>query len=659
MRAEVRWKGPKMRALSSLRRTVKRNCTMEEEVSGDKGEVEWNEEFGNVVGLTTQKGNVFNRWEIEIAVFNVTKFRHKNKVSIVGMASFNLSDYASCVEETNELQLPLILLTTTATSAPIVHVSLRLLELTCAQETEKPVSPAVGDSSPSDKGDSSGFRAGFRKISILKQFMPGRRLRKALHDDEGSDGKYSAKSENACYAYPLDTDSFDDEDDDPIDPKECGNNAIIRKSFSYGTLADAKSLASAFYCDMKMNKQFEDLVYYSHRSNDVDSSHETQPSVSEESIFQTTKRSILPWKKRKYTLRSAKAKGEPLLKKSYGEDGGDDIDYARRLLSSSEESLSGKSAEDFWISEFGDDRFVIGTWEWKITISRSAQFNLCTNVFFASIDQRSERAAGESACTALVAVIADWFQSNPGMIPIKSQLDILIREGSLQWRSLCKTETYRERFPDGHFDLETIMQAKIRPISVAADKSYVGFFHPEGYEDNSMFEFLHGAMSFDNIWEEISQVESDCLFIVSWNDHFFVLKVERDVYYIIDTLGERLYEGCDQAYILKFDRNTTINKITCENQDSSAEQKEISCGEEESKLVISTEELVCKGKECCKEYIKSFLAAIPISELEADIKKGLVPSIPLHLLQIEFHYIEASKDLTNFAVFPPPPFLME
>ena len=40
-----------------------------------------------------------------------------------------------------------------------------------------------------------------------------------------------------------------------------------------------------------------------------------------------------------------------------------------------------------------------------------------------------------------------------------------------------------------------------------------------------------------------------------------ILKVEADAYYIIDTLGERLYEGCNQAYILKFDSSTVINKL--------------------------------------------------------------------------------------------------
>lgn len=310
-------------------------------------------------------------------------------------------------------------------------------------------------------------------------------------------------------------------------------------------------------------------------------------------------------------------------------------------------------------------------------MSRDGHLKLQTQVFFASIDQRSERAAGESACTALVAVIADWLQSNRNYMPLKSQFDSLIRDGSLEWRNLCENETYRERFPDKHFDLDTVLQAKIRPLSVVPGKSFIGFFHPDGMEEGR-FDFLRGAMSFDNIWDEISHAASNCqtnsepqVYIVSWNDHFFVLKVEAEAYYIIDTLGERLYEGCNQAYILKFDRNTVIYKLPSQsseekpaggdqqpNDASASEPKNSNCqhvssndrstenstalGSEEQQVKSEEEEVVvCQGKESCKEYIKSFLAAIPIRELLADIKKGLIKSTPLHhRLQIEFHFTD-------------------
>lgn len=355
--------------------------------------------------------------------------------------------------------------------------------------------------------------------------------------------------------------------------------------------------------------------------------------------------------------------------------------YIYQLYKTEDDSFSSRAS----VSEFGDDTFAIGSWEQKEIISRDGHMKLLTQVFFASIDQRNERAAGESACTALVAVIADWFQNNPDFMPIKCQFDSLIREGSLEWRNLCENETYRERFPDKHFDLDTVIQAKIRPLNVVHGKSFIGFFHPEGMEEGT-FDFLHGAMSFDNIWDEISRAEQECLskaeprvYILSWNDHFFILKVEADAYYIIDTLGERLYEGCKQAYILKFDDSTVINKIKSVAQSSdeqaasdkqaarvSSERKGKPDQQVNDKEVASDvepegqvkdeleEELVCQGKEACKEYIKSFLAAIPIRELQADVKKGLISSIPLHhRLQIEFHFTQLLPSPSVTPALPP------
>lgn len=305
----------------------------------------------------------------------------------------------------------------------------------------------------------------------------------------------------------------------------------------------------------------------------------------------------------------------------------------------------------------------------KEIISRDGLMKLRAQVFFASIDQRSERAAGESACTVLVAVIANWLQSNRDEMPIKSEFDSLIRLGSLAWRNLCKNEDYRERFLDKHFDLETVIEAKIRPLTVVPEKSFIGFFHPEGSEDGG-FDFLHSAMSFDSIWDELSHQESELesniqplVYIVSWNDHFFILKVEKDAYYIIDTLGERLYEGCNQAYVLKFDKDTVIEQIPNNNSNSSNENSNdkkpdaskniVNEGAPDLALKSETSAnsvVVCRGKVSCKEYIKSFLAAIPIRELQADMKKGLKGSVLHHRLQIEFHYAQFLQPAIDCAI---------
>uniref|UniRef100_A0A5B6ZE64 C2 NT-type domain-containing protein n=1 Tax=Davidia involucrata TaxID=16924 RepID=A0A5B6ZE64_DAVIN len=677
---EIKWKGSKGNALSSFRRSVKRNFTKEESLRED-GVIEWNEEFRSVCSFSAYKEGVFHPWEVAFTVFNGLNDGPKNKLPVIATASLNLSEFASAAEEKElEINIPLIVSGCSIECSPSLCLAISLLELRTAQKpsdivqrsvTSVQLSPRSGQALSTEKDEHSALKAGLRKVKIFTGYVSAQRAKKACREEDGSDGRSSVKSEDVEYNYPVDTDSLDDLDEG--ESEEGKEDSSVRKSFSYGTLAFA-NYAGSFYSNTS-NSEDEDWIYYSNQRSDAGCLHveDSTVSVRNQSLPQSSKRSILPWRKRKLSFRSPKAKGEPLLKKDYGEEGGDDIDFDRRQLSSSDESTLGrcKGEEDSTtcrssVSEFGDDSFAVGSWEKKEVISRDGNMKLQTEVFFASIDQRNEQAAGESACTALVAVIADWFQFNRDEMPIKSQLDSLIQEGSLEWRNLCENEAYRERFPDKHFDLETVLQAKIRPLCVVPERSFIGFFHPEGLEEEGVFDFLHCAMSFDNIWDEISHFGADnptngdpLVYIVSWNDHFFVLKVEQDAYYIIDTLGERLYEGCNQAYVLKFDKDTTIRRLPNEKPACEKVQpgnsKETSEGTE---IIISNEPgnsegeelVVCRGKESCKEYIKSFLAAIPIRELQVDLKKGLMASTPLHhRLQIEFHYTQFLQPVAQFS----------
>ncbi|XP_031091052.1 uncharacterized protein LOC115996044 [Ipomoea triloba] len=666
---EIRWKGPPRIALSSFRKTMKRNCTREERFKiGPDGAVlvEWDEEFQSACNLSAHRDNVFHPWEISFTVLLNGFQGAKNKAPTFGIASVNLAEFAAKTEEKEfDINIPLAVLGCSSESHPSLYVSLSLLELRAAQDSveslQRPVvsatsPPRLGESSSTEKNELSALKAGLRNVKIFTEYVSTRKAKKPCREDDGSDGR-CMRSDEGEYAYAFDSESLDEfEEGEPEDGKE---DCAIRKSFSYGTLAYANYAGVSFYSNRRISAGDEDFVYYSNRRSYVGSQMEDPiASVPVPPVVLQSKRSILPWRKRKLSFRSPISKGEPLLK-AYGEEGGDDIDYDRRQLSSDEcvpfgwhkaeeDSIANRSS----VSEFGDDSFAVGCWEQNEITSRDGNMKLQARVFFASIDQRSESAAGESACTALVAVIAEWLQSNRDLMPIKSQFDTLIREGSLEWRNLCQDETYRERFPDKHFDLETILQAKIRSISVVPGKSFIGFFHPDGMEDGR-FDFLQGAMSFDNIWDEISSAGSECangepqVYIVSWNDHFFVLKVEPEAYYIIDTLGERLYEGCNQAYILKFDKDTTIYQLPApspqENGISNPDEGSIDSkavpGLEEPMKTDEKEEILCHGKESCKFYIKNFLAAIPIRELQADIKKALISSTPLHhRLQIEFHF---------------------
>ncbi|KAK4755234.1 hypothetical protein SAY87_008991 [Trapa incisa] len=676
---EVRWKGPKVALMSSLRRTpLKRNFTREEEFGGD-GVVLWDEEFENLCTLSAYKENGFYPWKIAFTVFNGTDQGTKSNANIIGTTSINLAEFATAGQKEFELIYPLTNEGSSSDSPPSLGLSLSLTEMIPQHATLDPDRRAVvpvscssseGDIGAAEKGDLSAIKAGLRRVKIFTKCG----VTKDYHDDS-SESHFSGKSEDE-YSYPFDTDPH--HDSEGLESEE-GKKNFQMNSFSYGTLAYANQVGGSFYSNRRMGGSDEDWVYYSYRFSDVGISLQMEDpatSISQQTQMNSPKLGILSWRKRKLSFRSPKARGEPLLKKAYAEDGGDDIDFDRRQLCSDGSLAFGwhrmehdSSANCVCVSEFGDDNFVIGCWEQKVIRSRDGHMKLQTPVFFASIDQRSERAAGESACTALVAVIANWFQSNRDLMPIKSQLDSLIRDGSLEWRNLCENGTYRDRFPDKHFDLDTVIQANTRPLCEIPDKSFIGFFHPDGIDEEA-FSFLQGAMSFDEIWDEIScsisknpTTDEPHIYIISWNDHFFILKVESGAYYIIDTLGERLYEGCNQAYIIKFDENTTISKVpkieepSDEKTASSREpdyqhhQGSTSPGEEsigEASDIESKEDewdIVCQGKESCKEYIKGFLAAIPIRELQADMKKGLTAaSAPLHhRLQIEFHYTGISQ----------------
>ncbi|KAI8569088.1 hypothetical protein RHMOL_Rhmol02G0251500 [Rhododendron molle] len=289
-----------------------------------------------------------------------------------------------------------------------------------------------------------------------------------------------------------------------------------------------------------------------------------------------------------------------------------------------------------------------GYWEEKELTSRDGETKLKTDVFFASFDQRSDKAAGEGACTALVAVIAHWLHSNQEGMPTRPEFDRLIIEGSSEWRNLCGKEDLINQYPNRHFDLETVMQAGIRPVSVLPEKSFVGFFGPE------KFQSLKGFMSFDQIWDEIKGGDEETrptLYMVSWNDHFFVLKVDLDAYYIIDTLGERLYEGCDRAYIMRFDDSTVMKgKVDSERVGSSKPTKVDRERSEPTNSGDVSEGVICRGKECCREFIKRFFAALPLRELESEEEKEPVSYFALHQrLQIEFNFSSSLSSSSSSA----------
>ncbi|MCO5566494.1 hypothetical protein L7F22_020171 [Adiantum nelumboides] len=681
---DVKWKGPK----SSIfpRRSLKRLRTSERHVTGN-GIVCWEEESDFECDFMPMRNNSrFQPWDVHFIVLKATHQGAKTKLAIVGAAVMDIANFI-CASEHMER-------TTRINVSGFEHdasllVTVRFLEIwpppSDAGEvaSSRPSLPCINGSCSNPEQLVGGASD---RISKSVKRPAESKVSQELYVIESC--KLSSRSETSSHDTTVfDSDSLEEYDGGELDEVE---GSSFRKSFSYGTLAGANLVHEGALPSFREGEKGSECLSSIHSRVLTDA----LPSMFDESSLLDAGQGIvqqkkigLSWKKRRLFFGSPRAKGEPLLNKSYGDDGGDDIDHDRRQSCSSPiEQLPVLAWKDevlpvIDISEgldFGEENFSIGSWEMKDFISRDGHMKLSANVFFASIDQRNEKAAGESACTALVAVIADWLQRNPNRTPIKAEFDSLIREGSAEWRRLCDNETYQTRFPDGHFDLETVLEAKVRPLRVSPERSFVGFFQPEGMAD--MCNFLEGAMLFDNIWEAIieetksikaSSISELAIYIVSWNDHFFILKVDADAFYIIDTLGERLYEGCDQAYIIRFDKDAKLSHIPVdqieveekakgcecpvtelESLETSSQQKivlqkqqnstevmgEDGCGE--SVTVSGSDGPLYEGKEACKCFLKEFFAAVPLRELQVDLKKGLLGTLPLHQrLQIEFHYM--------------------
>ncbi|KAF3670970.1 putative MATE efflux family protein 6-like [Capsicum annuum] len=615
LRVEIKWKGSSKGVSLNLgsfnRRSVKNSYTKEECLMEDEGIGEWYEEFLSVCKFSGWKDGVFQPWEVVFTVINGTSKGPNQKVPVLSSATLNLADFASVAgdkQEGIEIFIPLEVSVGSFKSYLSLCLVVNLVELRNTHEASEtfskfvmstPVYSNPGKALLTDKNGGGSLKASLRKVKFLKA-LSFRLHKKAYHAEEGSssDGRNSVRSKDPDYVYPVDTDSLDE---DSVGEFEEGNeDTSVQKSFSYEAPVYANHAGGSFCSNTSGSSSDEDLVHYSHHISDTKHKYPEDNTTANQSAKQSSKRSLLSWRKRKLSFKYPKTKGEPFLKKHYGEDGADDIDFDRRQLCSSDKSsrfmLGHKSDETspILVSEFGDKSFIVG----------------------------------ESVCTALVAVIADWFHCNSEDMPIKYQLDSLICEGSMPWRDLCENETYRERFLDKYFDLEIVFEAKVFPLSVVSEKSFIGLFHPEGIEEEKGFHFLHGSMSFDNIWDEISKSAQEtprngdsCVYIVSWNDHFFILKVEKDAYYIIDTLRERLFEGCNQAYILKFYQDTTIMKAPSESQQSddkpSCDRKEktdVKEAADESNIVMSTnsddsmqedripeKNIIYRDKEACKE----------------------------------------------------------
>ncbi|KAM3281155.1 hypothetical protein P3S67_028175 [Capsicum chacoense] len=160
---------------------------------------------------------------------------------------------------------------------------------------------------------------------------PGKALRnkKAYHAEEGSSsaGRNSVRSEDLDYVYPVDTDSLDE--DSEGESEKGKKDTSVQKSFSYEALVYANHDGGSFCSNTSGSSSDEDLVYYSYHISDTKHKYPEDTTAANQSAEQSSKRSLLSWRKRKLSFKYPKTKREPLFKKHYGDDGGDDIDFDR------------------------------------------------------------------------------------------------------------------------------------------------------------------------------------------------------------------------------------------------------------------------------------------------------------------------------------------
>ncbi|XP_047261148.1 uncharacterized protein LOC124894594, partial [Capsicum annuum] len=273
------------------------------------------------------------------------------KVPILSAAILNLADFASVAGNKQygiEIFIPLEVFVGSFKSCLSLCLVLNLVELRNTHEASEtfskfimscPVSPNPGKALLTDRNGHGSLKAGLRKFKFLKA-LSFRRHKKAYNAEEGSsiDGRNSVRSEDPDYVYPVDTDSLDE--DSEGESEEGKEDTSVQKSFSYEALVYANHAGGSFCSNTSGSSSDEDLVHYSHHISDTRHKYPEDTTAANQSAEQSSKHSLLSWRKRKLSFKSPKTKGKPLLKKHYGEDGGDDIDFDRRQLCSSDESSS-------------------------------------------------------------------------------------------------------------------------------------------------------------------------------------------------------------------------------------------------------------------------------------------------------------------------------
>lgn len=268
------------------------------------------------------------------------------------------------------------------------------------------------------------------------------------------------------------------------------------------------------------------------------------------------------------------------------------------------------------------------------------------DAFFASMDQKSSSAGGEAACSTLAVALSCWILRRDGALPTgRGEFDRILRAGCRHWQNLCRSPSNQRKFPDLHFDLDTVLASQQQKIKIAVDHSasYVGFFRAAGVSSEALEDLLDATMPLEDIWREIDMGDRPATYIVGWNDHWFVVHVGKDGYcYLADTLGEKLGEGCDLAFMLRFppsEPSHIASSSTCSRH-----------------LPLH----VMDSVEACQHFLQTHYVAATLTQLEKDLRKAesqrgdSFASLPIEdifrRLQIDFHRVVISRHPSKNAI---------
>ncbi|KAM6565670.1 hypothetical protein CsatA_024798 [Cannabis sativa] len=189
-------------------------------------------------------------------------------------------------------------------------------------------------------------------------------------------------------------------------------------------------------------------------------------------------------------------KGENRLKsrREFGEDGSDrlkgvvnfrDFESTEKRVGIPSTQLKQTTMEEksysqkdhiIWEREENFKEQNLSEWSSPLKLlSQDKEALLKVSVLFASFDQTSRLASGYGACSVIAILIAHWLHCNPKLIPTRVQFESLILQGSSEWRALSNESSYyQNKFSNNHFDIETVINAGIRPVSICTDSVIYG-----------------------------------------------------------------------------------------------------------------------------------------------------------------------------------------